>query len=131
MQDLQSNEDDSVVRYYRTLRDALVNSRREPSLRERRYSEGVERTLKNLAMLLLERHPPKDLDDVRSLGAEFRDAALLFLINEHKRTNSADVLQFYSDRLEELGGAEKVLGDPDIRTIADLIEKLDLEPWRA
>jgi hypothetical protein len=125
------DDDDPALRYYRKLRDALLEAKQEPELRQRNFIDGVSLVLRNLALLLLEQRPPVDLDEVKALEPEFRDAAIVFLLSRRKPPPSGDVLEFYSDRLEELGGAERIFSDPDIHTITDVIEKLNPEPWIA
>ena len=123
---------DAALRYYRQLRDAVLQAGREPGLRDHRFVAGVESVMTNLARLIFEKQSLQDLDDVRKLDPELRDAAILFLINRLQEAGSGATLRWYSDRLEEFGGSQRVLSDPQIRTPSDVVDRLsDFEPWHA
>ena len=56
---------DAALRYYRQLRDAVLQAGREPGLRDHRFVAGVESVMTKLARLIFENQSLKDLDDVR------------------------------------------------------------------
>ncbi|MBI3668030.1 MAG: hypothetical protein HY236_17665 [Acidobacteria bacterium] len=129
--EIRTREGNAILLYYRRLREALVEAKRQPELQQPKFVHGVETVLRNLGELIFDREPPKNLEDIRKLDPELRDGAILFLIDKDL-PGSGDALEWYSDRLYELGGWERVLSDPKIRTVGDLIEIIsDVEPWSA
>src|SRR4051812_25615566 len=121
--DAKIDRSDPVVAYYRALRDALMLTRLVPELQDRRFCHGIEEVLNILAMFIIERSSPSDLNDVRDLDPELRDGGALFALDKLRKGNSGD-LGWLADRLCEFGGVDKALSDPDIRSIGDLDERL-------
>ena len=91
----------------------------------------MEAVLTSLTSLILSRVAPRSLDDIRNLDPELRDGGLLFLIEHSKPGGLNEALDWYASRLQEMGGSERFLNDPEVRRLEDAIAKLsDFEPWR-